>query len=264
VGQRNQAHDWRDAPDGQARVASRQQALHTGLTTEMVRRRLALGRWRRLQRGAYATFSGPAPRQAELWAALLRAGPGATLSHQTAAELHGLTDQRSEQVHITVPTARNPARYGKIPGVVVHRSGRIEVARHPVLFTAADSGRGNGSRPGRNGAGLRRGIRVDMPSGRTAAYHGAALAGGGRGPQENALADRGHRRPGRGGGRNSLAARVSLRDRGRTSPRASPCHPAGQAPPRGENHLHRQLVQRIRRMRRSRRHHRPSRRRTLE
>ena len=133
MGPRNQAHDWRGTPDGQAQVASRQQALHTGLTTEMVRRRLALGRWRRLQRGAYATFSGPTPRQAELWAALLRAGPGAALSHQTAAELHGLADQRSEQIHVTVPTARNPARYGKIPGVVVHRSGRIEAARHPVL-----------------------------------------------------------------------------------------------------------------------------------
>ena len=131
-------------------------------------------------------------------------------------------------------------------------------------LTAADTGRGNGSRPGRNGAGLRRGIRVDMPSGRTAAHHGAALAGGGRGPQENALADRGHRGPSRGGGRNSLAARASLRDGGRTSPRASRCHSAGQAPPRGENHLHRQPVQRVRRMRRSRRRHRPSRRRTLE
>ncbi len=98
-----------------------------------MRRRLGSGRWRRLQRGAYATFSGPAPRQAELWAALLRAGPGATLSHQTAAELHGLTDRAGEQIHVTVPVARNPARYGKIPGVIVHRSSRIDLARHPAL-----------------------------------------------------------------------------------------------------------------------------------
>lgn len=133
MGQTNQAHDWRGATDAQARVASRRQALRTGLTSEVVRRRLTTGRWRRLQRGAYATFSGPAPRPAELRAALLRAGPGATLSHQTAAELHGLIDQPSEQIHVTVPVARNPARCGKIPGVVVHRSSRIDLARHPAL-----------------------------------------------------------------------------------------------------------------------------------
>jgi predicted transcriptional regulator of viral defense system len=60
-------------------------------------------------------------------------GPGATLSHHTAAELHGLIDRPGEQVHVTVPVARNPARYGKIPGVIVHRSSRIDRARHPAL-----------------------------------------------------------------------------------------------------------------------------------
>lgn len=131
--QRNHAHNGRGGPDAQACVTSRQQALRLGLTSEMVRRRLAMGRWRRLQRGAYATFSGPEPRDTELWAALLRAGPGATLSHHTAAELHGLIDRPGEQVHVTVPVARNPARYGKIPGVIVHRSSRIDRARHPAL-----------------------------------------------------------------------------------------------------------------------------------
>jgi hypothetical protein len=129
----NQARDWRSTADGQAGAASRRQALDAGLTRKMVGRRLVSGRWRLLQRGAYATFSGPAPRDTELWAALLRAGPGATLSHHTAAELHGLIDRPGEQIHVTVPTARNPARYGKIPGVIVHRSSRIGLARHPAL-----------------------------------------------------------------------------------------------------------------------------------
>src|SRR3954449_9592015 len=129
----NQTGAWRGTPDSRAWVTGRRQAMRAGLTRNMVRRRLASGRWYRLQRGAYATFSGPVPRQSELWAALLRAGPGATLSHQTAAELHGLTDQLSEQIHVTVPVARNPARCGKIPGVIVHRSSRIGLARHPAL-----------------------------------------------------------------------------------------------------------------------------------
>ncbi len=81
----------------------------------------------------YATFSGPPSRQAELWAALLRPGPGATLSHHTAAELHGLTDKPCEQIRVTVPATRNPARRRKIPGLIIHRSSRIDAARHPVL-----------------------------------------------------------------------------------------------------------------------------------
>jgi hypothetical protein len=80
----------------------------------------------------YATFTGPASREAELWAALLRAGPGATLSHQTAAELHNLIDKPSEQIHVTVPVTRSPGRR-KIPGLIIHRSSRIDLARHPVF-----------------------------------------------------------------------------------------------------------------------------------
>ena len=130
----DQTRDRRGEPSAGAWVVTgRRQAMRVGFTRSMVRRRLGSGRWRRLQRGAYATFSGPVPREAELRAALLRAGPGATLSHQTAAELHGLTDRAGEQIHVTVPVSRNPARRGKIPGVIVHRSSRIDLARHPAL-----------------------------------------------------------------------------------------------------------------------------------
>src|SRR6201999_2129064 len=48
------------------------------------------GGWTRLDRGIYATGSGPPSRKALLWAALLWAGSGAVLSHETAAELWGL------------------------------------------------------------------------------------------------------------------------------------------------------------------------------
>ncbi|HEY6314033.1 MAG TPA: hypothetical protein VIY52_25000 [Streptosporangiaceae bacterium] len=44
------------------------------------------------------------------------------LSHETAAEVHGLTDKPSAQIHITVPAKRHPDRGRKIRGVVVHRS----------------------------------------------------------------------------------------------------------------------------------------------
>jgi very-short-patch-repair endonuclease len=66
-----------------------------------------------------------------LWAALLRSGAKAILSHQTAAELHGLSDSISPAIHVTVPTAER-IRGGT--DLIIHRSGRIVAARHPVLL----------------------------------------------------------------------------------------------------------------------------------
>ena len=71
-----------------------------------MRTRVRSGRWQRLQRGVYAAFSGDPARETVLWAALLRAGPGAVLSHQTAAERHGLIDEPSSVITITVPASR--------------------------------------------------------------------------------------------------------------------------------------------------------------
>jgi hypothetical protein len=86
----------------------------------------------RLQRGVYAAFTGEPGRTALLWAAVLRAGSGA-LSHQTAAELFGIADAPARLIHVTVPAGRHPARPGAIPGILIHRSDRVLVARHPVL-----------------------------------------------------------------------------------------------------------------------------------
>jgi hypothetical protein len=67
--------------------------------------------------GVYATFTGPPCREAWLWAAVLRAGPDAVLSHQTAAELDRLTDKPSALIHVMVPAEQHVT---KIPGVCVH------------------------------------------------------------------------------------------------------------------------------------------------
>ena len=99
-----------------------------------MRHRVRGADWQRIQRGVYATFSGEVTRERQLWAALVRAGPGAVLSHQTAAELYGLLKRPSSMIHLTVPATANPAKHGKIPGVVVHRSRIIEATRHPALL----------------------------------------------------------------------------------------------------------------------------------
>lgn len=111
-------------------VLTRGQALDAGLTDKAITARLRSGRWQRLHTGVYATFSGKPPRDAWLWAAVLRAGPGAALSHQTAAELYGLITAPAPMIHVTVPAGRRIARPR---GVVIHHSGRLGQSRHPVL-----------------------------------------------------------------------------------------------------------------------------------
>jgi hypothetical protein len=83
-----------------------------------------------MHHAVYATFTGEPGREAVLWAAVLRAGPGAALSHFTAADLYGLTDRPSWLLHVTIPGSR---RVVAIPGVVIHLAGRAEQARHPAL-----------------------------------------------------------------------------------------------------------------------------------
>src|SRR6516165_4560583 len=99
-----------------------------------MRNRIRNGRWQRLQRGVYASFSGEPSRETILWAALLRAGPHAVLSHQTAAERHGLIDEPSSLISITVPATSHPGRRARIPGVVIRRSDAILRTRHPAML----------------------------------------------------------------------------------------------------------------------------------
>ena len=117
----------------QAEVIARRQGAEVGIGPDTMRSKVRNGRWQRLQRGVYAALSGEPTRETELWAALLRAGPGAVLSHQTAAERHGLIDEPSSLITITVPASRHPAQ-AKIPGVTIHRSDAILRTRHPAML----------------------------------------------------------------------------------------------------------------------------------
>ena len=110
-------------------VVSSEQLAACDMSRNAVRSKVELRRWQRLHRGVYATFSGPPSRLALLWAAVLSAGPGAMLSHQTAAELARLTDKQSDLVHVTIPGER---RVMKTAGIVIHGSLRAGRAHHPA------------------------------------------------------------------------------------------------------------------------------------
>lgn len=106
----------------QAGVVTRAQARGCGLSDEAIEHRVAMGRWQRIYPGVYATYSGPVSREVRLWAAVLYAGPGAVLSHETAAALQRLADNPVPLIHLTVPTAR---RVVPQPGLEIHRSRHV-------------------------------------------------------------------------------------------------------------------------------------------
>ena len=121
--------ELRELAECQLGVISRAQILDAGLSRAVMASRLDRGSWQRLFPGVYAAFSGEPARAAILWAAVLHAGCGAMLSHQTAAELDHLTDESSSRIHLTVPSCR---RVRGQPGLAIHYSARAAQAIHPA------------------------------------------------------------------------------------------------------------------------------------
>src|SRR5215471_2088106 len=112
-------------------VLSVSQARRGGFAATSVKSRLRSGRWQQLQRGVYATFTGVPSREALLWAAVLRAGPGALLSYHTAAELLRLVDLPTDPIHITIPYSR---RVVAVRGVRIHIARPDVQAGHPTAL----------------------------------------------------------------------------------------------------------------------------------
>jgi hypothetical protein len=107
----------------QAGVIGRGQAIRIGAPGSAILSKVTSGRWRKIYPGVYATFTGPVTRDAQLWAALVYAGAGAQLSHETAAEVLQLTTVACPLIHLSIPQARRVRPAG---GMVVHRSAYLE------------------------------------------------------------------------------------------------------------------------------------------
>jgi Protein of unknown function (DUF559) len=91
----------------------------TGLTDSAVRNRVAADRLHRIHQGVYSL----APRELLKWeglymAAVLACGPGAVVSHRSAARLHELRSYGYTRIEVTIP--KRSARTHS--GVAVHRS----------------------------------------------------------------------------------------------------------------------------------------------
>jgi len=111
-------------------VVTRRQALAYGFTRHMVTARVESKRWQSLHDGVYYVHSGPVPRVARLWAAVLRVGHGAVLSHETAAEVWKIIDEQSREIHVSVPREIGKL---KVRGVTLHYTSRLPMAEFPPI-----------------------------------------------------------------------------------------------------------------------------------
>jgi hypothetical protein len=101
------------------------QMLEIGLTYRMIRRRVACGWLHRIHRGVHAVGHANISREGRWMAATLACGPGAVLSHRSAAAHFGLRNTSASLVDVT-----SPARGGR------RRSGIL--AHHADALTSAD------------------------------------------------------------------------------------------------------------------------------
>lgn len=99
-------------------VVGRWQLVELGFADEAIRLRLAAGRLHPLHRDAYAVGHRIVTKRGKWLAAVLAMGPGAFLSHRSAAALWGLAGDRPK-VDVTAPRGKQ-IRPGR-KGIQVHR-----------------------------------------------------------------------------------------------------------------------------------------------
>lgn len=99
-------------------VVARQQLVAAGMSTSAIDRAVASGRLIRLHRGVYAVGHASLLPDAHRLAAVLAAGPGAVLSHTSAADAWGLLVDARARTDVTAPLARGRT----LPRISLHRT----------------------------------------------------------------------------------------------------------------------------------------------
>lgn len=102
----------------QAALFTTAQAAHHGISPELLIHHVKAGRIERVRRGIYRVGHLPPMDEeqlAELW---LWSDQQGVLSHDTALQLHELSDALPAHVHMTVPTAWNRRRL-RVPEVLM-------------------------------------------------------------------------------------------------------------------------------------------------
>jgi very-short-patch-repair endonuclease len=93
------------------------QARECGMGKATIGRRVDGGAWNRPYPGVYVLAGAPPTRHQALWAAVLAAGGGALVSHESAALAHGARCVAPEPLTLTAPHGA----HHRLPGVTVHQ-----------------------------------------------------------------------------------------------------------------------------------------------
>jgi hypothetical protein len=128
------AEALRALAEGQHGVISRRQLRTLGMGAATIDRWVHAGRLHRVHRHVFAVGHRALALEGRLWAALLYAGPGAVLSHTTAAWRWRLIDDEPKRIHLTTTGRRS-----SLPGVRAHQSrnlARTAVHGFPVTTVA--------------------------------------------------------------------------------------------------------------------------------
>jgi very-short-patch-repair endonuclease len=103
--------------DRQGGVVSRAQLLALGLGVAAIDHRVRTGRLHVVHRGVYSVGHRVLGAVGRRWAAVLACGPGAVLSHTSAADAWEIRASASATMHVTV----GPGGRSTGPGIRVHR-----------------------------------------------------------------------------------------------------------------------------------------------
>src|SRR4051794_24166826 len=117
-------------------VLTHAQLLELGFTAHAINHRLRKGRLHRVHRGVYAVGRPQLTREGEWMAAVLSCGPGAVLSHASAAALWGIRNREGRQIEVSVPASRAPCRRG----IRVHRRAALiadDVTKHHAILVTS-------------------------------------------------------------------------------------------------------------------------------
>jgi hypothetical protein len=102
-------------------VVSLAQLRALGLSSDAVERRARSGRLHRMHRGVYAVGHTRLGREGRWLAAVLAYGPGAVLSHRSAASHWDLLDTQQTRIDVTAPRGRHGT-----PGIRLHTSRSLD------------------------------------------------------------------------------------------------------------------------------------------
>lgn len=103
-------------------VVTLEQLEDIGLSRSAILQREETGRLHRLHQRVYSLTPRVMTERGKFMAAVLACGPGAVLSHRSAAYLWGVVDTWEEPIDVTAPNRR-----GRSPeGVAAHRDGSLQ------------------------------------------------------------------------------------------------------------------------------------------